>query len=188
MIITINGKPGAGKSTVSTLLAKKLHLRHYSIGDFMRELALDRGISLLELSKLAEKDKEIDKILDNRQKKLAKKDNFVIDSRLGFYFIPNSLKIFLECDLDTSAKRIFNQQRQSEKENVTLATTKKNIKKRMDLEKIRYKKYYNLNCYDLKNYDYVIKIDALTPSKIVTKILNFIKNKQKSKPLKKTWH
>ena len=105
MIITISGKPGSGKSTIAKELAKKLKLKHFSIGDFMREMAKDKNISLLELSELSEEDKSIDKELDNKQIQLGKReDNFIIDSRLGFHFIPNSVKIFLEVEIKESAK------------------------------------------------------------------------------------
>ncbi len=60
MIITISGKAGSGKSTIAKQLAKKLGLKHYSTGDFMRQMAKDKGVSLLELSRIAEKDKSID--------------------------------------------------------------------------------------------------------------------------------
>jgi len=66
MIITISGKAGSGKSTVAKQLAKKLNLKHYSIGDIMRKLAKEKNISLNELSKLAEKDKTIDLTLDKK--------------------------------------------------------------------------------------------------------------------------
>ena len=89
MIITISGIAGSGKSTVAKLLAKKLNYKHYSIGDFMRQIAKERKLTLLELSKQAEKDNSIDKELDKKQIELGKtKDNFVIDSRLGFHFCP----------------------------------------------------------------------------------------------------
>ncbi len=73
MIITISGIAGSGKSTVAKLLAKRLGYRHYSIGDFMREMAKERKVSLLELSKEAEKGHSIDKELDEKQRELGKK-------------------------------------------------------------------------------------------------------------------
>ena len=57
MIITISGALGSGKSTVAKILVRKFNLKHYSTGDFMREIAAKRGVTLLELSKLAETDK-----------------------------------------------------------------------------------------------------------------------------------
>ena len=56
MIITISGKPGSGKSTVAKRLAAELGLTHVSAGDFMRDMATERGITVLELSAIAEND------------------------------------------------------------------------------------------------------------------------------------
>ena len=90
MIITISGKAGSGKSTVAKQLAKKLNLKHYSIGDIMRQIAKERNLSLNELSKLAEKDKSIDTELDKKQLELRNKKDFIIDGRLTAYFIPKA--------------------------------------------------------------------------------------------------
>ena len=73
MIITISGAPGSGKSTVATFLAKALHLQHYSAGQFMRDMAKERGVTLVELQKEAQEDQgKIDKEIDARTKKLGK--------------------------------------------------------------------------------------------------------------------
>ena len=99
MIITISGKAGSGKSTAAKELAKKLKLKHYSIGDLMRQIAKEKNMSLNELSKSAEKDKSIDLALDKKQIELRDKTDFVIDGRLTAYFIPYAnLKVFLECN------------------------------------------------------------------------------------------
>ena len=136
MIITISGKAGSGKSTVAKELAKKLKLGHYSVGDLMREMAKAKGISLFELGRKAEKDKKIDKELDNRQIELGKKeDNFVIDGRLTSLFIPKAdLKVFLDCDDQVRAKRILKEGRNDEK-NKSLKETIKDIKKREESER-----------------------------------------------------
>src|SRR3989338_808503 len=100
MRITISGKAGSGKSTVAKLLSEKLGLKHYSIGDLMRVMAVERGLTLVGLNKLAETDKSIDFELDNKLKELGKaKDNFVVDGRLTAFFIPDAeIKVFLDAD------------------------------------------------------------------------------------------
>jgi len=174
-IITINGTAGSGKSTVAKLLAKKLDYKHYSMGDFQREIAEEKGISLLELGKLEEKDKSIDEEVDQMQIDLGRKeDNFVIDSRLGFHFIPNSIKIFLDADFEERAKRILADTIRKE-HNVNLKTTKQNIKTREASEKKRYKEYYNINPYDKKHYDLIIDTTKLTPEQVVDKIIKFLR-------------
>jgi predicted cytidylate kinase len=175
MIITISGKAGSGKSTIARALARKLNLKHYSSGDFMREMAMEKGISLADLSKLAEKDKAIDNEIDERQKKLGKEENdFVIDGRLSSFFIPNAdFKIFLDCDDDVRAKRIFGDGRKLEKTK-DLEETKEEIKKREDSEVKRYKEYYGFDYYDKNNYTVLIDTTDLTPEQIVDKILKVV--------------
>ncbi len=177
MIITISGSAGSGKSVTGRELARRLGYKHYSIGGFMREMAEERDISLLELSRQAEKDRSIDEELDQRQIDLAKKkDNFVIDSRLGFHFIPKSVKVFLDADLKVRAERVVADTIRNE-HNVNVKTAMENIKKREDSEKKRYKKYYNLNYLDKKKYDLVIDTTNLTIEQTVGKIIEFVRKK-----------
>ncbi len=53
-IITICGSLGSGKSSTAKLVAQKLKYQHFSSGDFMRKIALERGITLNELNVQAE--------------------------------------------------------------------------------------------------------------------------------------
>jgi CMP/dCMP kinase len=75
----------------------------------MRDMASERNIPLLELAKEAESDGGIiDHILDDRQKNIGEvEDNFIIDGRLSFHFIPQGTKIFLEVESHEAARRVF---------------------------------------------------------------------------------
>lgn len=180
MILTIAGTPGSGKSTIAELLAKKLKLKHYSIGDFMRAQAKKRGLDIAELTQLARTDRSIDDANDQQLVELSKKeDNFVIDARLGWHFIPQSVKILLMVSEDEAARRIFAARRPDEKENVTLEKTKEGIRKRFASEKERYKKLYNLDYLDPVHYDLAIDTTKLTPEKVVGTIVDFLKKKGK---------
>ena len=175
MIITISGIAGSGKSTAAKLLAKKLNYKHYSVGDFMREIAKEKSITLLELSRQAEKDNSIDKELDKKQIELGKKeDNFVIDSRLGFHFIPKSFKVFLEVDLNEAAKRILKDKREHEQYKDIQESIEK-IKTRINSEDKRYKEYYDADYHDKDNYDIVINTTKTQPEEVAEKILKSIK-------------
>ena len=182
MIITISGVPGSGKSTVAKLVAKKVGFKHYSAGDFMREIAAKRNLSLLEISKVAEKDRGIDKELDERTVKLGKEeDDFVMDSRLAYHFIPNAFKVFLYVDAKAAAKRIFGdirkkkEGRKVEKESTTLAATLSAIRKRRRSEELRYKKYYNIDLFNKKQYDLVVDTTKATPEEVAAKIVDAVK-------------
>ena len=178
MILTIDGKPGSGKSTIAGELAKQLKLKHISAGDFMRQLAKEQNMSPLELSKRAEKDPSIDKEIDERTKKFGEKNNnFVMDGRITGHFIPKAIKIFLEVTPDEAANRIFKAERKDEK-NDTLVSTKANMLKRLKSETERYEKYYGFNYLDTKQYDLVIDTTKLTIQQIIKKILSFLETKR----------
>ena len=100
-VITISGMLGSGKSTVARLLADKLGYTYYSTGDAQREIARARGVTTLELNRIADTDPTIDEAIDGVFKRFnaVPNKNFVIDSRMAFFFIPNSLKVKLNVDV-----------------------------------------------------------------------------------------
>ncbi|MBI2101395.1 cytidylate kinase family protein [Candidatus Woesearchaeota archaeon] len=181
MRITISGKAGTGKSTVARLLSEKLGLDRYSIGDLMRAMAAEKGISLLELNRLAETDKSIDFELDNKLKELGKeKDDFVVDGRLTAFFIPHAeVRVFLDADDRVRAERILRDKRQHEKSK-SLKATISNIKKREESEKKRYKKYYGTDYLDRKLYNCFVDTTKIAPGEVADSIIKFIESKQKS--------
>lgn len=181
MIVTISGKAGSGKSTVAKLLSERLKLTHYSIGDLMRAMAMEKGVTLLELNNLAEMDKSIDFELDNKLKELGKKkEDFVVDGRLTAFFIPNAdVRVFLDADDKVRAERILKDKRQQEK-NKDLGEAIDNIKRREESEKRRYQRYYGIDYFDKKLYNYAIDTTQLTPEQVVGQVVKLVKSKQKS--------
>ncbi len=187
-IITIAGSLGGGKSSTAKSLAKNLLYEHYSTGDFMREIANKKGISLGDLGKMAETDKSIDEILDNHNKNLGKLNNIVLDSRLGFYFIPNSFKVFLQLNFEMAAERILldkkdnpNRQTEATGDFSTKESIMKKIKNRSLNEKKRYKKLYNIEDQaSPKNFDLVIDTAQIPLDEVVkiiiTKYKKWLKN------------
>jgi len=165
-IITICGGLGSGKSTTAKRVAQALSFEHFSGGDFMRKIASQKGISLAELSSIAEGDPEVDKEIDRSQKEfMDANDNFVIDSRLGWYWAPNSFKVFLSVDPRISAERVFadlqakKSERNEEVSGVleTIDELQKKQAERLESERLRYKEYYGIeNHFDPKNFDLVI--------------------------------
>jgi CMP/dCMP kinase len=175
MIIAISGKAGSGKSSVAKAISKELKLRHYSVGDVMRQMAKEKGITLLDLNKLAEKDASIDKELDDRLITLGKTEkNFVIDGRLTAFFIPHAdFRIFLDAPVKTRAERILSAQRKDEK-HATLKDTITNIEKREESERKRYRQYYNVDYSDRKLYTHVINTEPLSLQQVVERIVGIV--------------
>lgn len=177
MIISISGQSGSGKSTAAKLLAKKLNFTHYSIGDLRRRMAKERGLTIEEFNKIGEKQDFTDKEADEYQINLGKtEDNFVIDARLAFHFIPHAVKIFLTASLDERARRVFSDKRETEKYR-TVEQAKKSLQEMEKGDLRRYKQYYNINHLDHKQYDLVIDSTALSPEEVVSAIVQFLEKK-----------
>lgn len=183
MIITIAGPAGSGKGTVAKILAKRLGYDYYSTGDFRRMAAKKRGLTLEEFNMLGESDPSTDKDADDFQKKLGfERDNFIIDGRLGWYFIPHSVKIFLDVNDDVSAERVFNDQNNSSRINQTKTSSvmeQKELSVKRNLsDKKRYEQIYGIkNFIDPKNYDLVIDTSKISITDVVDKIINFLNSK-----------
>jgi CMP/dCMP kinase len=178
MFITIAGDLGSGKSTVGRMLAKRLGYEFFSIGDLMGEIARDRGVTLMDLSRYAEKYNEIDTILDEKIMVLGKeKQRVVLDSRLGWHFIPSSIKIYLKVELEEGARRILNNPRSDEPENTDLETTKENLLRRKQSEIERYSHYYGIKELDNPtNYDLVINTTHISAEDVVDFIMRHIED------------
>lgn len=175
-IITIAGAPGSGKSSTADLVAKELNFKRFSSGDFMRKIALEKGLSLNELSIRAEINEEIDKIIDSEVKKVGENNKIVVDSRLAFHFIPNSFKVFLDLPLEISKERIFdnlkiNKLRQESEGSLNKEEVYKKIVSRLESERKRYKELYNINHTDKRNFDLVIDTNKNNLNQVVEIIL-----------------
>jgi cytidylate kinase len=172
MIITISGAGGSGKSTIAKRLAEKLGWPRYYIGGIRREKAKERGMTLAEYNKLGETDPSTDIEVDEYQKKLGEReDDFIIEGRTSWHFIPNSFKVYLDVDEKEGAKRVFNELQGEHKRNEDKALDNyenvlESMRERKKCDIKRYKKYYNINAYDIKNYDYVLDTTNLSINKV----------------------
>lgn len=172
-IITLSGMLGSGKSTVGKMLAQELGYTFYSTGSVQRQIANERGITTLELNKLALTDKSIDEQIDGVFKTLPlQPENFVVDSRMAFFFIPVSFKVKLNIDTHCAGERIFNDTtRTGENKYNTVDDAIDSLIQRRKLEVDRFKKIYQVDIDNEDNFDYVIDTTNKTPQEVVEKIL-----------------
>lgn len=172
-IITIAGVLGSGKSSTARLLSQELGYIHKSMGDLQREYSEKLGMDFTSYGEMQKKDHSIDKKIDEYQKKFGSEhEEFVLDSRLGWFFIPDSFKVCLMLDEVTAAKRIVadaqnNSTRKVEQVEDVDSQIIKN-RKRVESERVRYKDLYNISDhFDSSHFDLVVHTDVHTLEEVV---------------------
>ena len=171
-IITITGHLGSGKSTVAKMLAEQLHWQYYSTGMALRLIAQKRGVSAVELNHMAVTDPSIDAEVDSVfQNPPWGKNPCVVDSRLAFHFIPDSLKVCLQVDTKVAAERIWAEKGRLSEHYTSLEEARTYLEKRYEWEKIRYMKTYHVDVTNLGLFDLVINTTDLTPDQVCEKVL-----------------
>jgi len=186
MIITISGTAGSGKSTAAKMVAAHLNAEYVSVGNMRREIARKRGMSLLELNEYAkthpETDVEVDKEVSSMVREFSNGGkHVVVEGRMQFYFLPESLKIFIKVSPEEGARRIWNdlqnkatREARNEGSISSQEQMEKEIVTRDKQDSLRYLKYYGVDHRDEKQYDLVIDSTSLTPDEVVEEILDFI--------------
>jgi cytidylate kinase len=177
MKLTISGTPGSGKSTVARLLAERLKYNYYDVGLIRREVARRHGLTLEQLNRIGEKEDWTDKEADAITTDIGKKqDDFIFVGRLAYHFIPDSVKIFLECDIEKGAERIQKDSHvsRSVEKYFDLKHAVKKLKERIESDALRYKKYYNLDPMDRSQYDLIIDTTDISIEQVMKKILDFV--------------
>lgn len=184
MIITLAGLSGAGKSTVKNILAERLGQKSYSMGDIRAAYAKERGLTADELIARDMETGEADKLVDEFQTELGKReDSFIVDGWMSWFFLPHSVKVFLDIEPWEGARRIFEEQqthpdhRIDERPYVDLADVEETLKRRVLQNQIRFQRLYGVDFLDRSHYDLVIDTTALAPAEVVDRIVSFISSR-----------
>ncbi len=173
MKITIFGLAGTGKSSVGKKLAADLGYQFRSSGDMVRAKAREMGLTLPELQELCEKDPKYDHELDAEMKKFGEEnDNFVVESRLAWHFIPDSVKIKLDCDFDERVRRV------AQRDEITFEAAHDHVVVREKTDDARYKMFYNIdNINDDGHFDLAVDTTSIPVEEVVRKIKEFLSGK-----------
>lgn len=170
--ITITGDLGSGKSAVSKLLCEKTGYAYVSTGRIQRGLAQEMGIDTLEMNRRADQDPEIDKKIDSIFIDLGKDNSgYVVDSRMAWFFLPQSIKVFLKTPAEVAAKRIINDPSRDSEHYQTAEEAVAKITARKRSENERFLKKYGADCNRLVNFDLIIDTTFRTPEAVAALIL-----------------
>lgn len=166
--ISLAGDLGSGKSTVAAMLMEKYpNLSYYSTGALMREIAKKHGFTIEELNVYMETHPEIDREIDDGLCRLSDDErDLIIDSRMAWHFVKNTFKVYLSCDMETSAARILAAKR-DEEPFASFNDALEGIKGRRASEKKRYEEQYGVDIKDMSNYDLVLDTTYIKPEEVV---------------------
>ena len=169
--ITITGDPGSGKTTFARNVSARTGYELETTGNVFRAIAKERGISVADVNAQAEIEKEIDAKVDDYLIGLNNdRRNLVLDSRMAWHFLNQSLKIRLTVDLDVAAERIFGDDERGDDAAENFADMDmaiKEVERRRASEIKRYKTLYGVNIGDDSNFDLVINTSQMTQEEVM---------------------
>lgn len=183
MKITIGGLSGTGTSSVGKALAKKFDLEFISGGNFARQLASAKGMTIEEWDKhmLDTGDFSDDEKIDGMQKEYGlTKENFILESRLGWFNVPDSLKIKLFCENDVRFARTAkaDPERFGSVVEGFEATKKKSLQREED-HRQRIENLYGIkNLNDDGHFDFILDTTLLNFEEVLQKCVEFIESKK----------
>lgn len=181
MKITLGGASGTGTSTIAKKLAEKYTLKVYSGGGIQRMNAAKRGMTIEEYDVFIKAHPELDQEIEKTQMEIGKtEDNFVMESRLAWYAVPDSIKIKLDCDLDTRIARIVSGGKDAARvahEDEDFETTKAKTLKREATYNDRWFTLYGVNWNEDSNFDLIVDTTTIGADEVFDKVCQFIESR-----------
>ena len=166
MIITIGGLAGSGTTTAAKILSEKLQIPYLSAGEIFRQMAVEKGMDIMEFGKFAEGNDEIDLEIDSRQAQLAKENkDLIVEGRLSAYFVEADLKLWFVAPQDIRIELLCM------REGKTRETVRKEIITRGKSEATRYQEIHGIDIRNMEVYDIVINSHSFKPEGIAEIIL-----------------
>ena len=181
-IITITGESGSGVSTVTDKIAQALGYRKFSAGGLFRNLALQYNMSVEKLNEYSKSHRVIDQEIDTLIRRLGEGNEIVLDSRLGYYWIHDSFKVYLTADWQIAARRIYEdimKGRRKGEEAVTIIEASASIQKQSESTRARYFRDYGIDIANTSSFDLIIDTDDKTPDEVVAVIREHYKEWQR---------
>ncbi len=143
------------------MLAERLGIPCISAGGVFRELAERRGISVVELNRLAEGDPSIDRDLDRLQSEMARSGPCVVESRLAGWMVEADLKVWLDAPLEVRAARVAGREGTDE------GAARDELLGRERSEWSRYKTLYGIDITDRAPFHLIVDTSRWAPEVIV---------------------
>ena len=169
MHITITGRLGSGKSTVAKIIVAEHGYTYYSTGNIMRELAAEAGIGILEYNQRCVDDPTEDRKIDDRTREVAirlKDEKLVFDSRMAWFFAPDTFKVYVTVDPAVAARRVGIDPRPGEP--ASEVEIYKELEERGKVEQARFIKFYGegADYYNWNNFNLIVDSTNRTAAEV----------------------
>jgi cytidylate kinase len=181
LVIAVSGKPGTGKTTYAKHLASVFGLRYVSSGELFRRIAEERGLSLLDLHKLAEEDESIDLEVDRRALEEASRGGVVVEGHLAAWVLKDAadLKIIFTAPLEVRAKRV------ADRDGKPVSEALAEVLAREESNRRRALKYYGLDIEDLSVGSLVLDTSLLDVEGVKKVVETFVREYLRVHPEKR---
>ena len=188
-VICISGMAGTGKSTLSKKLAEKYHLRYFSGGDILKDLAKQEGYDVsiqgwwespegLKFLNERVNDPKFDKAVDDKLLEYAQQGNVLLDSWTMPWLLKEGFKIWLEASFEKRAARV------AVRDGMTTAKAFGVLKEKEARTKAIYKALYGFVLgEDFKPFDFVLDTDNLSADEVFEVLCKVIDNVFLSVPI-----
>lgn len=182
IVVCISGMAGTGKSTLSKKLAEKYHLRYFSGGDVLKDLAKQEGYDVSVqgwwespegLSFLNERvnDPKFDKTVDEKLLEYAQQGNVLLDSWTMPWLLTEGFKIWLDASFEKRAARV------AVRDGMTVAEALEVLKEKEARTKTIYKELYGFGLgEDFKPFDFILDTDNLSANEVFEVLCRVIDN------------
>jgi cytidylate kinase len=163
VVVAISGQPGSGKSTLAREIARALGLPLASSGALFRELASKMGFDFVEFHRHAERNHEIDRMIDSMAVERARSGSAVLEGHLVAWIVRPyaDVCIYLKASREVRARRVALRDGRSFEEAL------REIAEREELNRRRYIAIYGIDVRDLSIFDLVLDTTRLTISDVV---------------------
>lgn len=182
MKITIGGLSGTGTSTIAKKLAEKFGLKFYSGGAIQRMNAAKKGMTIEDYDNYLKSNIDEDKQVEKTQIEIGKsEDHFIIESRMAWFCVPDSIKIKLDCKQDVRIQRIVDSLNKGERISQLAMSFDEALDKTLKREETyarRWNHEYNVDWNADENFDLIIDTTEIGVDQVLEKCIDFINSKR----------
>ena len=171
LVVAVSGKPGSGKTSLARRLARELNLRYVSVGQIFRDIARSMNVSLEELSRLAEEDPSIDRLIDTTAIEEAKRGCVVLDGHITAWILGGMahVRILTYAPLRVRAERVAGRDGKS------LEEALREVRVREESEARRYRRYYGIDVESIDVFDVIINTSSLGEEEVAAVAVEVVK-------------